>query len=123
MSGGTGASVTPEKLIPRKKKNMKSPEMSPPIKDPIPNQDINMLGTKKDQSIPPQLAKFRPVYKSLINEAEDCHNDSTYTSLTDKEDYVYNLKASDNKNIDNKYKYDNSQDHIINEIVINKNKE
>ena len=34
---GTGSSVTPEKIIPRKKKNMKSLAMSPPRKDPIPN--------------------------------------------------------------------------------------
>ena len=61
----TGASATPEKLIPRKKKNIKSLAMSPQRKDPIPNQDIDMLGTEKDQSLPPQWAKFRPGYKSL----------------------------------------------------------
>ena len=38
--GGTGASVTPEKVIPRKKRNIKPPAMSLPRKDPIPNQDI-----------------------------------------------------------------------------------
>ena len=58
-----------------------------------------MLGTKKNQKFPPQLAKFRPVYKSLINESEYGLNDSTDTSLTDKEDYVDNLKAVNNKNI------------------------
>ena len=42
---------------------MKSLEMSPPRKDPIPNQDINMSGTEKYQSLPPQLARFRPGYK------------------------------------------------------------
>ena len=43
---------------------MKSLAMLPPGKDPIPNQDINRLSTKKDQSIPPQLAKYPPGYKS-----------------------------------------------------------
>ena len=32
--------------------------MLPPRKDPIPNPDINMLGTEKDQIIPPQLVIF-----------------------------------------------------------------
>ena len=58
FSGGTGASVKPEKRIPINKKSMKSLAMLPPRKDPIPNQDINRLGTKKYQSLPPQLAKF-----------------------------------------------------------------
>ena len=60
---GTGADVTPEKRIPRKKNNMKSHAMSPPRKDSIPNQDIEMLGTKIYQSLPPQLANFFPEYK------------------------------------------------------------
>ena len=34
----TGASVTPEGQTPRKKRNLKSSEISPPRKDPIPNQ-------------------------------------------------------------------------------------
>ena len=55
FSGVTGDSVTPEKHIPRKKKNMKSLATSPPRKDTIPNQDINILGTKKYQSCPPHL--------------------------------------------------------------------
>ena len=44
---GTGDSVSQEKRIPRKKKNMKSLAMSPPRKDPIPNQYINRITTKK----------------------------------------------------------------------------
>ena len=47
LSGATVASVTPEKVIPRKKKNMESLVMSPPRNYPIPNQDINRLWTKK----------------------------------------------------------------------------
>ena len=46
---------------------MKSLAMLPPRKDPIPNQDINILGTKTYQSLPPQLAKYSTGYKSLIN--------------------------------------------------------
>ena len=65
--GRTGAGVNPEKRIIRRKNNMKSLAISPPRKDLIPNQDINMLGTEKYQSLPPQLTKFRPGYKSLIN--------------------------------------------------------
>ena len=49
----TGAIVTPEKRTPRNKKNIKSLAMSPQIKNPIPNQYINMLVTKKYQSLPP----------------------------------------------------------------------
>ena len=45
LSVGTGASVTPEKRIARKKKDMKSLAMLPLRKDIIQNQDINTLGT------------------------------------------------------------------------------
>ena len=71
---------------------MESPEMSPPRKDSIPNQDINRLSTKK-LHIPPQLARFPPGFKSLINKTEDDRNDSTDNSRTDKEDSVNNLKC------------------------------
>ena len=37
LTGETRASVTPEKRIPRKKRNIKSLATSPPIKDPNPN--------------------------------------------------------------------------------------
>ena len=99
FSRGTGASVNPEKRIPINKKSMKSLASLPPRKDPITNPDINMSGTKKDQSLPTQLAKFCPGCKSLINKAEDGCNDYTDTSRTDKEDYVDNLKAINNKDI------------------------
>ena len=79
-----GDSVTPVERIPRKKMNNKSLSMSPPRKDIIPNQDINMLGTKKDRIFPPQLSKFHTGYKPLINQAEDYRNDSTDTKRTDK---------------------------------------
>ena len=108
LSGGTGDNKNPEKHIPINKRNIKSLAMSPPRNDPIPNQDINMLGTEKYQSLSPQLAKYRPGYKSLMNKAEDGRNNSTDTSRTDKEAFVDNLKDTNNKNIDDKYKDDNS---------------
>ena len=102
---------------------MKSLTILSSRKDTIPNQDINMYGTKTFQILTPQLAKIRPGFKVLINEAEDGHNDYTDTSRTDKEDYVDNLKSIKDKNIDDKYKDDNLQHHNSNESVINKNKE
>ena len=99
LSGVTGASVSLEKRIPIKKKNMKSLAISPTRKDLIPNQDINILRTKTYQSLPPQLAKYCPGYKSLINAAEYGRNYSTDTSCTDKEDSVNNLKAINKKTL------------------------
>ena len=96
--------------------------MSQQIKYPVTNQYINMLVTKKDQSFPPRLAEFCPVNKSLINKAEDDRNDSTDTSRTDKEYFVDNLKAMNNKYIYYKYKLKNSHHQHINENVINKTK-
>ena len=81
---------------------MKSLAILPPRKYPIPNQDINKLGTEIYQILPPKLYKYCPGYKKLINEEEDYRNDSTDTSYTDKEDYINNLKSINNKNIDDK---------------------
>ena len=53
LSGVIGDIVTPEKHIPRKKGNMKQLVTYPTRKDPTPNQDINTLGTLKDQSLSP----------------------------------------------------------------------
>ena len=53
LSGGTGSSVTPKKRIPIKQRNMKSPGILTPRKDPIPDQDSNTLITQKYQSLPP----------------------------------------------------------------------
>ena len=63
LTGETRASVTPEKRIPRKKRNIKSLAMSPPRKDPIPNQDINNLGLQKYQYLPPHGPLFFPGLK------------------------------------------------------------
>ena len=112
----------------KKKRNMKSPAMSPPRKDLIPKQDTNRLSTEKDQNFPPHLANFPPGLKSLINKAhdhnntEDDRNYSTDTSRNDKEYFVQNLKVIHNKEIDDKYKDDNSSNHNSNESVINKTK-
>ena len=78
---------------------MKWLAIPPPRKDPIKNQYINRFGTKKYQILPPQLAKFCPGYKLLINETEYGRNYFTGTSSTDKEYSVDNLKAINNKNI------------------------
>ena len=51
LSGVTEAGVTPERRIPRRK-NRESPAMSPPRKDPIPNQYIDILITQQDPSLP-----------------------------------------------------------------------
>ena len=74
----------PGKRIPINKRNMKSLAASPPRNDPIPNQDINTLGIKKYQSLPPHLYKFRPEYKSLRKKADDYLHNSIDTSRTDK---------------------------------------
>ena len=66
--------------------NTKSLATSPPIKDPIPDQDKTTLGIKKGQSLPPHLPKLPPGFKSLGNWADDVHHESTDTSLTDKDD-------------------------------------
>ena len=78
----------PEKHIPRKKGKIKSLATSTTRKNSTPNQDKNTLGIKKDQSLPPHVPKFRPVCKSLRNEADDNHPESTYTSRTDKYDTI-----------------------------------
>ena len=65
LSGGTRAIVTPEKSIPRKI-NVKSPAMSPPRKDPISIQNINILITEQDPSLPPIIEKYTHGYKPLF---------------------------------------------------------
>ena len=105
----TGTSVTPLKIAPINKRNMKSLATPPQRKDPIPHQDIHTLGTGKDQSLPPHLPKFFHGYKSLRNESDDDRHDSTDTPRTDKEGYIYNIKAMNNKNSDGKYKEEHLQ--------------
>ena len=77
--------------------------MSPPRKDPIPNQDINRSITEKYPSLPPHLSKYTPGYKSLFNDShdpsstKDDHTYSTNKSRNQKEDSVNNLKVTNNE--------------------------
>ena len=61
------ASVTPEKRIPGKKRNIRSLATSPPRKDTIPNQDKNTYGVPKYQFLPPHVPPFPPGFKALRN--------------------------------------------------------
>ena len=97
--------------------------MSPQRKDPITNLDINRLSTEKYQSLPPQLAKFRPGCRSLRNEAEDDCNDYTETSRTDKGYYIDNIRSMNEKIVitDTKRKIININTVI--KVLFKKNKE
>ena len=64
--------------------------MSPPIEDPIPNQDINIFITKKDQSLLPYLAKFPPRFNKSITKANDYN--STEDNLNNSTDTSGNIK-------------------------------
>ena len=103
LSGGTVASVNPVKCIRRNKINMKSPTMSHPKKDPIPNQDINRLITEQDPILPLIQSKYPPVFKPLFNYAhdpnstEDGRNDYTDNSPDEREDSVNKLKLTNNE--------------------------
>ena len=102
----------------------------PPRKNPIPNQNKNPLGIEKYQSLPPYLPKFILGFKSFRNKADGDHQESIDTSRTYrydtprtyKYDSIENLKAINNKNIDDEYKEDNSQHQHSNESIINKTK-
>ena len=104
--------------------------MSPPRKDPISDQDKNILWLQKYQCLPPHVPLFPPVFKSLRNEANDNNPETTNTSRTDKDDAsrtnqydsIENGKTMKNTNDDAKYKEENSQHQYGNESFINKNK-
>ena len=89
----------------------------PPRKDPIPNQYENNIGLQKYQCLPPHVLPFNPIFKSLRNKANDDNPETTDTSRTDKDDMsrtnrdfsIENVKATKNKNNDDKYKEVNSQ--------------
>ena len=86
---------------------------------------------EKYQSLPSRLPKFPPVFKSLINEADDDNHESIDrsrtdkydTPCTDKDESIENMKAMNNKNSDDKYKEEILQHQHGNESVINKTKE
>ena len=88
--------------------------MSPPKKDTITDQYINILITKQDPSLPPIIAKHPPGNKPLFNDThganstEDNPNDFTDNSLNEKEDYVNKLKVTNNKDNDDEYKDENT---------------
>ena len=79
----TGVSVTPEIRITKKERNIKSPKMSPPRKDQIPNQNSTRIINKQDPILPPLLEKYPTGYKQLLNDThysnkiEDDFNDYT----------------------------------------------
>ena len=63
LIGETRASITPGKGIPSRKIKIKSLATSPPIKEPIPDQDKNNLGLQKYQCLPPRIPTFPPGFK------------------------------------------------------------
>ena len=106
LTGETRASVTPEKRMPGKKRNIKSLATSPTIKDPITNQDKNTLVLQKYQCLPQHVPPFPPGFKSLINEANYDNPETTDNSRTDKDDTsrtnaddpIENVKSMKNTN-------------------------
>ena len=88
---------------------MRSPAMSPPRKDPIPNQDSNRIITQQDPILPPLLQKYPTGYKPLFNnthypnKTDDNLNYSTDNSCTEIDGYFNKL----NVNKYDEYKYEN----------------
>ena len=93
---------------------MKSSAMSPPRKDPIPNQYINILITQQDLSLPPIIERYPTLYKPLFNcnhdpnSTEDEPNDSTDNSRNESGDSVNKLKVKNNEDNYDEYKYEKS---------------
>ena len=62
--------------------------MSPPRKDPIPNQDSTVIVIQQDPTLPPNLSKWTTGYKSFFSDTyfsnitEEEHNDYTDNSHT-----------------------------------------
>ena len=81
-----------------------------PKKDPIPNQDKNILGLEKYQSLPPHAPTSPPGFKSLRNKANDDNpvsidtslNDKDDTSHTDRDGSIENVKVKNNTNDNDK---------------------
>ena len=117
LTGETRVSVALEKLIPRKKINIKSLDTSSEIKYPITNQDKNALWLQKYQCLSPHLPLFPSGFKALRNKSNYDNPETTDTSRTDKDDTshtnqddsIENVKYMKNINDDEKYKEDNSQ--------------
>ena len=104
---------------------MKSPAMSFPGKDPIPNQDSNRIINEQDPIITPLLEEYSTGYKSIFNythypnQIEDDLNDSKDNSRTDVDNYLNKLNVKKYDYKDNEYKDDSSQDINSNESLIN----
>ena len=85
--------------------------MLPPKKDPIPNQDSNIIITQQDPIIPPLLAKYPIGYKALFNythypnKTDDKLNYSTDSSRTDIDDYLYKLNVNKYEDRYDEYTY------------------
>ena len=79
--------------------------MSPPRKDPIPNQDKNTLGLQNDQFLPSHVPPFSSGFKSLRNKANDDNPETTDTSRinkydtasTNQDDSIENVNAMEKK--------------------------
>ena len=74
---GKWGSVTPEIHIPRKR-NLKSPEVLPPRKYTIPNQDSTIIINQQYPNLPPNLAKGNTVHKPFID-------DTNFSNTTEKQ--------------------------------------
>ena len=78
--------------------------MSPPRKDPIPNQDNNTLGLQRYQCLSSHVNTFSSVFKSLRNKAngdnpetkDTLRTDKDDTSRTNRYDSIENIKAMKN---------------------------
>ena len=49
---------------------MKSPSISPPRKNPIPNQDITIIITQQDLNLSPHLTEVPTVNKPFIDDTK-----------------------------------------------------
>ena len=83
LTGETIESVTPENSLKKEKKTL---AMSPPRKDPIPNQDKTIIGLEKYQFLISDVTTFLPGNKPLRNEENDDNPEHTDTSHTEKYD-------------------------------------
>ena len=68
---------------------MKSPAMSFPGKDPIPNQDSNRIINEQDPIIPPLLEEYSTGYKSIFN---DTHYPNKQKTILMNLQIIYILK-------------------------------
>ena len=101
--------------------------MSPPRKDPIPNQYNKTLGIPKDPCLTPHVNTFPPGMKSLRNKENDDNPETTDTSRTDKDDTsrtnqdgsVENVEDMKNTNYDDECREYTSQHKDVNESVYN----